>query len=266
MKIVCFECGQEMSASAVTCSLCGTILLLQLPGFSEKYEAIEYLRSGKQSVAFVIKNRSSGVYLLAKFFAKMSAVDSGEISILSNLDNPAIPKLVEILETEDTVCIVREYVIGASLDKRSVSMDETLVIDIGIQLCDILTYLHNLTPPVIHRDIKPQNVILDDELKVHLIDFGISRKYSSYALKDTMQFGTEGFMPPEQYGFQQTDCRADIYSLGILLCWLLTGKTDTDILTEPINQNLINVIKKCTAFAPENRYPSVNFVQEALFT
>ena len=183
---------------------------------------------------------------------------------LSHLDHPSIPKIVDSFETEDTVCIVRDYVQGISLNKLSFSLDEEQIIDIGKQLCDILTYLHSQEPPVIHRDIKPQNVILDDNERVHLIDFGISRNFSEKALKDTVHIGTEGFMPPEQYGFSQTDCRADIYSMGVLLCWLLTGKMNPDGLSTSGSEHFTNVIKKCTAFAPENRYPTAAAVKNAL--
>ena len=264
MTRVCYECGQELSESANTCTLCGATLLIQLPGFSERYEAMEFLHSGKQSDAFVVRRKSDGEYFLAKFYSRPSDAEDVEESILTQLDHPAIPKIVDSIKAEGRVCIVREYARGASLDRLSYMLDEDGVLDIGLQLCDILIYLHCLEPPVIHRDIKPQNVILDDEGFVHLIDFGISRKFSNEALKDTASIGTEGFMPPEQYGFKQTDCRADIYSMGVLLCWLLSGQRDAEKLTAPVSAVLIEIIKKSTAFAPENRYPSANAVKEAL--
>jgi len=263
---VCYECGEDLSdkPNAITCTLCDAILLLQIQGFPRQYEALEYLHSGKQSDTFVVKNRNSGEYLLAKFYQKSADTYNDEESILSQLDHPAIPKIVESIKTEETVCIIRNYFKGASLDRLSYSPDEAHVVDIGIQICDILTYLHSRTPSVIHRDIKPQNVILGDDGIVYLIDFGISRRFSDDALKDTESIGTEGFMPPEQYGFKQTDCRADIYSTGVLLCWLLTGKKDPDLLVAPVNKGLTDVIKKCTAFAPENRYSSADEVKKAL--
>jgi serine/threonine protein kinase len=153
---------------------------------------------------------------------------------------------------------------GASLDRLPFTPDEASILDISLQLCNILTYLHNLEPPVIHRDIKPNNIILGDDGNIHLIDFGISRKYSESALKDTEKIGTEGFMPPEQYGYRQTDCRADIYSMGILLCWLLTGQRNPDELAAPITGDIITIIQKCTAFAPDNRYSTVDLVKTDL--
>jgi len=265
MNVLCYECGQDLSGKDIdTCDFCGAILLLQIPGFSEQYEAIEYLHRGKQSDVFVVRKRIGGVYLLAKFYKKTAGYDNDEENMLANLDHPAIPKLVNSFKTKDTVCIVREYARGASLDRLSFSLDEKSILEICLRLCDILTYLHNLSPPVIHRDIKPQNIVLDDDNKIHLIDFGISREFSENALKDTVNTGTVGFMPPEQYGFKQTDCRADIYSLGILLCWLLTGKENPETMTSSVNGGLKEIIKKCTAFAPEQRYPDAATVKNAL--
>ncbi len=72
-------------------------------------------------------------------------------------------------------------------------------------MCDILNYLHSQNPPIIHRDIKPQNVIVDERGRVTLIDFGISRMYDAGARADTLCFGTRHYAAPEQYGFAQTD-------------------------------------------------------------
>jgi len=265
MSATCFECGHDLfKNTSNTCDYCGAFLLLQIPGFSEQYEAMEYIYSGEQSDVFVVRDRISSEYFLAKFYQQIADYNSDEEDILAQLDHPAIPKLVTSFKTKDTICIVREYAGGTSLDKLSISLNEKHVLELCLQLCDILTYLHNLAPPVIHRDIKPQNIILDDDGKVYLIDFGISRNFSDDALKDTINIGTDGFMPPEQYGFKQTDCRSDIYSLGILLCWLLSGKKNPEALTSLISSNLMGVINKCTAFSPEHRYHTADAVKEAL--
>ena len=116
-------------------------------------------------------------------------------------------------------------------------------------------------PPVIHRDIKPQNIILSDDGLATLIDFGISRYYDKNARSDTVCFGTQEFAPPEQYGFSQTDCRADIFSLGVLLGWMLTGRTSDFVIPD---RRLARIVKKCTAFSPKDRYSSVAAVRRAL--
>ncbi|HZW04074.1 MAG TPA: protein kinase, partial [Anaerolineaceae bacterium] len=126
-------------------------------------------------------------------------------------------------------------------------------------------YLHGQTPAIIHRDIKPQNIIVDEQGKITLIDFGISRIYDETAQEDTYNFGTRHYAAPEQYGFSQTDCRSDIYSLGVLLCWLLTGSTDVQQANKAIpNPWLVNVIARCTAFAPKDRFKNAAQVRDTL--
>ena len=100
------------------------------------------------------------------------------------------------------------------------------MIDIARQLCDVLAYLHGLTPPIIYRDMKPSNVMLTEKGRVVLVDFGIARLFKA-ARKGTM-IGTLGFAPPEQYQ-GVVDPRSDIYSLGATLHYVLTGRDPGEI-------------------------------------
>ncbi len=118
-----------------------------------------------------------------------------------------------------------EYVEGRNLEEelaaRGEPLPEGLVIDIARQLCDVLAYLHGLVPPIIYRDMKPSNVMLNPNGRVVLVDFGIARLFKA-ARKGTM-IGTLGFAPPEQYQ-GLVDPRSDIYSLGATLHYVLTGR------------------------------------------
>ena len=101
--------------------------------------------------------------------------------------------------------------------------------------------------------------------KLRLIDFGISRVYDETAEEDTVCYGTKHFAAPEQYGFAQTDIRTDIFSLGVLLGWFLTGESDLkSILLKINNRRLLHIVKKCTAFAPDMRYKSADKVKKEL--
>ena len=158
--------------------------------------------------------------------------------------------------------MLREYIPGetlAQLSKEQVFTEED-VIRIGVQLCDQLSALHGMTPSVIHRDIKPQNVVIRPDDTAVLIDFGIARVHTEKET-DTVAFGTQGFAPPEQYGFSQTDERSDIYSLGILLYWLLHHETK---LSQDNHSALGKVIARCSFFDPANRFHDVGQVKRAL--
>ncbi len=134
---------------------------------------------------------------------------------------------------------------------------------ICVQLCDILGYLHHREAPVIHRDVKPQNVIVRPDGRITLIDFDIARVHRGDRDTDTMFFGTLAYAPPEQYGFSQTDERADIYALGVLLRWLLTGSTRENPNVR-VYGPLAKIIARCTAFAPKDRYSDAAQVKQAL--
>lgn len=116
---------------------------------------------------------------------------------------------------------------------------------------------------MIHRDIKPQNIIIRPDGSLVLIDFDIARVYHRQAETDTQFFGTREYAPPEQYGFSQTDGRADIYSFGILLRFLFTGseKANNKCVVYP---PLAKIINKCTAFAPQERFRNAAALKKAL--
>jgi hypothetical protein len=140
-------------------------------------------------------------------------------------------------------------------------MDEAQALYVALEICGILSFLHSQPAPIIHRDIKPSNIIFNPvDNTVKLIDFGISRKYSKNADSDTVNFGTKKFAPPEQYGYSQTDCRADIFALGVVLRYMLSGSADGQV----DNKGLNKIIEKCAAFSPKDRYKSADALKRAL--
>ncbi|MEA3340376.1 MAG: serine/threonine-protein kinase, partial [Chloroflexota bacterium] len=145
-----------------------------------------------------------------------------------------LARVSDCFQEENRHYIVMEFIEGQTLQKmlkgRSDPFPEEQVLDWAGQLCDVFAYLHNQKPKIIYRDIKPANVmVLDGSDQVKLIDFGIARFYKLGKKRDTIEFGTDGYAPPEQYGKAQTDERADIYALGAMLHQLLT-------LREPITR------------------------------
>lgn len=237
-------------------------------GFLVSYEAMECLSYNETGETLLVKAKQTGTYFIAKCYTdKTFLFGTTESDLLKNLRHLGLPVFIGEYKNDEMLCVVREYVEGTPLDKYAAErkLTQEQAISIGLQLCDILSYLHGQKPPIIHRDIKPQNIIVDTTGKIKLIDFGISRKYDETARDDTLCFGTKYFAAPEQYGFSQTDCRSDIFSFGALLSWLLTGELDLKIALSKIgSKHLRKIIKRCTAFAPEKRYNSAAEVKAAL--
>ncbi len=237
-------------------------------GFISEYEALECLTPERTDVTLLVKNRITREHFIAKCYTDKTLLSHAtEADILKNLNHPGLPRYEGRFENDRMLCVVREYVKGTPLDRYAVKhpLNEQQAVCFAVKLCDILAYLHAQTPPVIHRDIKPQNLIVDDKDGLHLIDFGISRTYDKDADGDTVCFGTKDFAPPEQYGFAQTDTTADIFSLGVLLGWMLTNNFERRNICENIkNCRLRRIVKRCTAFAPDKRYRSVMQVKKEL--
>ena len=159
-----------------------------------------------------------------------------EAKILSQLHHPAIPEYLNYfqIETPQNVCfyIVQKLAKGTSLAAliaQGWQPSESEVKDIAIQLLEILNYLHSLTPPVIHRDIKPQNIIREDNGKIYLVDFGaVQDTYHNTVTGGSTVVGTYGYMAPEQFRGQAVPS-TDLYGLATTLLFLLARKCPTEL-------------------------------------
>ena len=158
------------------------------------------------------------------------------------------------------VAVLEEYIQGDSLAflLAGACLTPAEARKITLQLCNALWVLHSMG--AVHRDIKPENVIVRGSEAV-LIDFDASRIFKSGTNQDTQILGTAGYAAPEQYGITQTDERADIYSLGVLLNIMLTGKHPSKELA---SGRLGRIVQKCTMVNPKKRYKSVLYLMEAL--
>jgi predicted Ser/Thr protein kinase len=234
-------------------------------GFLESYDLLECLSHSHGTETYLVQHKGSKNLCVAKCYDRSIYKTVGESGILKLLRHKGLPAFLVEYQDDANVIIVREYIEGASLYKYAAeySLSEAKIITFCAEICDILTYIHGLNPPVIHRDIKPQNVIVKEDGHIALIDFDIARTFDGEADTDTQFIATRTYAPPEQYGFSRTDCRADIYSLGVLLCFLLTGKTDVSN-TEIPNKRLAAVVRRCAAFSPEERFPDAAAVKKAL--
>jgi len=200
------------------------ITLLGRGGMGTTYAAIDLQEQQKVAVK-VVSLREAKDWKVLELFER-------EAQTLANLDHPFIPNYINYFQIEDeddrNFYLVQELVEGRSLSESIESgwrPDEKNVRAIAIELLKILTYLHQLHPPVIHRDIKPQNIILREaDRAVYLVDFGTVQT----AFRNTQSFastfvGTVGYIPIEQLR-GQTQPASDLYSLGMTLIYLLTGE------------------------------------------
>ena len=201
-----------------------------------------------------------------------------EANILATLNHPAIPRIFDYFTQDDRCYLIIEFIEGRDLE--AILMDakdffpEAQVVNWAIELCDVLSYLHNYKPePIIFRDIKPSNIMINQQGHALLVDFGIAKTFQT-GQKGTM-IGTEGYSPPEQYKGEATP-QADIYSLGATLHHLLTKR---DPRMEPpfsfddrkirsinprISSELEAVVYNALHYDPNERYQSAQAMKEAL--
>ncbi|MCL4529034.1 MAG: serine/threonine-protein kinase [Chloroflexi bacterium] len=201
-----------------------------------------------------------------------------EANLLATLNHPAIPRIYDYFSEEERSYLVLEFVHGKDLEAiindTNGFLSEEQVLSWAIQLCDVLSFLHAHKPdPIIFRDMKPSNVMVNSNGDIILIDFGIAKTFQ-VGQKGTM-IGTEGYSPPEQYRGEASPL-ADIYALGATLHHALTRR---DPRLEPpfsfaerplrrinsrISPELETVINTALAYNPSERFPSAADMKEAL--
>lgn len=234
-------------------------------GFLDEYDLLECMSVGHGAETYLARQKNSGARCVVKCYDKLVCGEVVEGDILKTLCHEGLPVFMGEYGDNAHICVVREYVEGIPLNKylSEHELAKERAVSICAELCDILTYLHTREPPVIHRDIKPSNIIIGQSGGVSLIDFDIARTSNAEAEADTRLMGTRAYASPEQYGFSQTDCRTDIYSLGVLLCYLLTGSVDVRN-TDIADKRIAAVVRRCAAFSPDDRYADARAVKKAL--
>lgn len=187
------------------------------------------------------------------------------LPVLKDIMKIKHPNLMEIYDVMDDGincnCLC-EFVFGNNLDKivyNKMGVDPKIAEKWMVQLCNGVETLHQKN--IIHRDITPNNVMIDYEGNIKLIDFNISRERKQSASRDTTVMGTAGYASPEQFGFTQTGFGADIYAMGVLLNFMLTGKMPNEKLC---SGKYASIVKKATQIKEEDRYSNVYQMELAL--
>lgn len=227
-----------------------------LSSIDSEYETVKTIKNSERGCVSLLQNKQNGTRFIFRHYQ-----GSGEVyRKLLSVSCPNLPKIMEEAEQDGMVAVLEEYIQGDSLAflLAGACLTPAEARKITLQLCNALWVLHSMG--AVHRDIKPENVIVRGSEAV-LIDFDASRIFKSGTNQDTQILGTTGYAAPEQYGITQTDERADIYSLGVLLNIMLTGKHPSKELA---SGRLGRIVQKCTMVNPKKRYKSVLYLMEAL--
>ncbi|MHB2018123.1 MAG: serine/threonine-protein kinase [Candidatus Xenobia bacterium] len=250
-----------------------------------RYRVRDLLAEGGMSFVYEVEDQRTGGVLALKVMrelvadratqAELEAQFVREAELLARLSHPNLPRVTDHFVWNGRRCLVQELVRGRTLEAASEGgpCRETDVLGWTLQLCDALEYLHQAD--IVYRDIKPSNCIVTDGGQIKLIDFGIARVFAIGKARDTVLMGTPGFAAPEQFGRDQTDARSDIYSLGVLMHVLLTGRDpsatpfifpDVRELNPLVSDRVRQAVAKALELSPERRFQCIAELRSFLST
>lgn len=240
-----------------------------------RYKIIKVIGRGGMGTVYLAEHYLLGQKWAIKEFHKESQINGGlirqslltETNILKKLCHPNLPQIIDVIQTKEKVFLVMEYIEGITLTEIIETwgaQKETQVIKWAKEICDVLIYLHTRTPPIIYCDLKPSNIMVKEDGKIMLIDFGTAQEYYKDNDKCSICWGTEYFAAPEQFTHDANiDARTDIYAFGMTICALLTGITSFRQIKEEdlsrqykkrISEKLMQIIMNCTKENPDDRY------------
>lgn len=227
-----------------------------LEAVTTEYDTLRVLKQSPRGTVSVVRHKKSGTRYVFRRYSGSGEVYRRLLPVLC----PHLPQIMEAAEQDGQTAVLEEYVQGDTLAEllMGARLTEREARQVTMQLCQALHVLHSMG--AVHRDVKPENVILRGSDAV-LIGFDAARIYKVASESDTQVLGTTGFAAPEQYGIFQSDERADIFSLGVLLNIMLTGKHPS---REMAAGKMGRIVRKCTMTAPEQRYQSARALMEVL--
>ena len=254
-----------------------------------RYEILEILGRGGMGCVYKVADRFQGGKILAAKELQAGNLSAEkahetlaqfqtEARILTRLTHPNLPKVYDYFSFPGRYYIIMEYVKGKTLKKildarKGKPVDERQALSWALQICKTMHFLTVQRPPVVFRDLKPANIMIDRNSRVKLIDFGIARFFKEAKSEDTFVYGTPGYAAPEQYGTGQTDVRSDIFSLGATLHHCLTGRNpsenpldfpDPRSLNPKLSKGTAEIIRKALQQEREKRFQSALEMKQAV--
>lgn len=213
------------------------------------FQEIQVLHRSEKSQVTLMLDTETGKHVVHKIL-------KGEHPLyqkLQPLKHPFLPEILSVQYTDGNTHVTEQYIEGASLNR--ISLSERELTRLLLELCQVLEFLHG--HGILHRDIKPEHLLLAEDGHLRLIDFDAAREPKADDIQDTRLLGTRGYAPPEQYGFSQTDARADLYAVGATFRQLLG----------PVARKgrWKHILRKCTALDPKDRYASARQIRRAIY-
>jgi serine/threonine-protein kinase len=261
-----------------------------------RYEIVRRIGGGGMGAVYLAKDRNLGdapravkemveAHLDPAQHEKAIGDFKRESLLLTSLEHPSIPTIYDYFYDEllGRFYLVMKFISGGDLASRLRAapggrIDEKTVADWGMQAADVLEYLHSRPKPIIYRDLKPANLMIDGNSgRVMLIDFGIAR-WVKQEEKGVTAVGTMGYAPPELFG-GRVEPRSDVYSLGSTLFHLLTGSDPQDNpllifdfqknprprqIAPSISTEMEQILMRSVEYKPEDRFPSAGAMRDAL--
>ncbi|GHO80947.1 hypothetical protein KSD_87180 [Ktedonobacter sp. SOSP1-85] len=250
--LYCLQCGAANDVDQAACFACDQPLTDTVENeqpflIQGRYRLLSQLGTGGFGAVYKVADTHSNDAILALKQINLRGLSSQqvieatdafnrEVALLSTLKHSNLPRVYHHFTDPEHWYLTMDFIDGETLEAylerksatRSPTSTEPLLplpelLDIALQLCKVLRYLHTRSPAIIFRDLKPANIMLTTRRKLYLIDFGIARHFKPGQTRDTIPFGSPGYAAPEQYGKAQTSPCSDVYSLGALLHYLLSS-------------------------------------------